>query len=358
MENSCFCCGENHNVWICHNYNENLVIDKITREIVEGDKNFYYIKNLFNELGFSKCKSISRKFGYLSNLPKETHVVLCTTELFIQNGMTYDEFLSNDLMSDETIHDFNHHLYIPQEYAEITAERNRIWERYFLPIIQQPLFLGLLVRSKFNELVRKTFRDRDLLLRNRQQLLMDSVFEELISVSQINIIENEDENQEEDEDEESRPRVMTEEIRNAIRERFGTQEQITNTDNDNDLQHNRNSEEEYTIEIQNESFDRVIRWIDVDIKFTPIKIEEWGENLPKMECCICFENKHKFDSVSLICKHTICSDCTATLITNHSNSCPLCRTKITNLEVYSSDIERKFLHHEIQIYKTYFDRFR
>jgi hypothetical protein len=106
----------------------------------------------------------------------------------------------------------------------------------------------------------------------------------------------------------------------------------------------------------NEIFDQVRRWVDIHLQYTPIPLQEWGENLPKIECCICFENKDKPDCISLNCSHTLCSECTPTLITNHSNNCPLCRTKITQLEVYSQEVECMIQREEIRIYKLYYDR--
>ena len=366
--NSCFCCGENnHTIWICHNnYDEDLVIEKIGKMIVEECKNFDFVKNLFNSIGFRKCRSISRKFGYLTKLPNETHTTICTTELFIRNGISYDTFLSNDMMCDETIHDLIHNKYIPEEFMEITEERNGYWERFF-STIPRPLFLGLMLLSSFDELVRKSFRDRELILRNIHQQQQQQFHEEMNSVSQINLLED------------------YSQVQNIINElpeihpiaNYYNTNTNTNTNNSNNIvpiyQNLINNSEEYynNINLLNPSminvdeeiratlhsiFDQVIRWVDINLKYTPIPIEEWGENLPQMECCICFEDKGKNECISLNCRHTLCSVCTPTLITNHSNSCPLCRTKITSMEVYSQEVECMIQREEIRVYKSYFDR--
>lgn len=58
------------------------------------------------------------------------------------------------------------------------------------------------------------------------------------------------------------------------------------------------------------------------------------EQINYFECCICFNNDEmvKFD-----CKHDVCKNCTKELINRNNLSCPLCRKKITNIDVSTLD---------------------
>lgn len=92
--------------------------------------------------------------------------------------------------------------------------------------------------------------------------------------------------------------------------------------------------------INNNNFDSNIIFTNYEIKLQHCDNNN-NENIPHIECSICYNSTEKDKCAYFECKHEYCTDCVEQLINKKHSNCPYCRAKIKNITCYTEEMYNK-----------------
>ena len=90
----------------------------------------------------------------------------------------------------------------------------------------------------------------------------------------------------------------------------------------------------------NNNFDTNIIFTNYEIKLEKSDNNN-NENIPHIECSICYNSTEKNKCAYFECKHEYCTDCVEQLINKKHSNCPYCRAKIKNITCYTEEMYNK-----------------
>uniref|UniRef100_A0A6C0JIW1 RING-type domain-containing protein n=1 Tax=viral metagenome TaxID=1070528 RepID=A0A6C0JIW1_9ZZZZ len=96
----------------------------------------------------------------------------------------------------------------------------------------------------------------------------------------------------------------------------------------------------FNINNNNNNFDSNIIFTNYEIKLKHYDNNN-NENIPHIECSICYNSTEKNKCAYFECKHEYCTYCVEQLINKKHTTCPYCRAKIKSITCYTEEIYNK-----------------